>query len=80
MHPPQIHPDADGVTRHEMIYDLVHYKGPSFNVVLRLFNGVSPGPTMHIVPGGEMKMELVNCMYPVPYGFDGEESHNQVST
>ena len=74
--PPQVYPDDDGVTRVQLVYNLARYDGPSYSTILRVYNGVAPGPTIHVEQGGRLELELVNCL-DFPVGFDGEEAHNR---
>eukprot|EP00581_Thalassiosira_minuscula_P006786 CAMPEP_0183706904 /NCGR_PEP_ID=MMETSP0737-20130205/3617_1 /TAXON_ID=385413 /ORGANISM="Thalassiosira miniscula, Strain CCMP1093" /LENGTH=861 /DNA_ID=CAMNT_0025934441 /DNA_START=289 /DNA_END=2870 /DNA_ORIENTATION=+ len=59
--PEQIYPDENGLTEVTLLYGLKDYNGPSFSSILRGFNGGAPGPTIHAVPGGKVKVKLVNC-------------------
>ena len=71
--PEEVWPDEDGITRVQMLYDLVDYGGPSYNVITRAYNGDAPGPTLHVKPGGKMEIEFINCLhFPV-----GSEVRNQ---
>jgi len=74
--PEQVYPDADGVTRVQMIFGLAHYKGASFDTVLRVHDGVAPGKTIHVMPGGRIELELINCLRE-PLGFNGPEAKNK---
>ena len=74
--PPQVHPGGDGVTKIQLVYNLVDYEGPSYNTILRAYNGIAPGPTLHVEPGGVLEIELINCL-TLPLGFNGEEAHNR---
>ena len=40
--PKQVYPDKDGVTRVTMKYEPVHYKGASYDNILRAWNGELP--------------------------------------
>jgi len=40
--PKQVYPDKDGVTRVTMKYEPVHYKGASYNNILRGWDGELP--------------------------------------
>lgn len=73
--PPQVFPDADSVTKVQIHYNLVNYIGPSFNTIIRAYDGIAPGRTIHITPGGRLELELVNCL-DFPLGFEG---HNRFS-
>lgn len=73
--PPQVYPDADGVTRVQMHYNLVNYIGPSYTTIIRAYDGIAPGRTIHVTPGGRLELELVNCLdFPL-----GSEVHNRFS-
>ena len=74
--PEQVYPDEDGVTRVQMIFGLAHYKGASFDTILRVHDGVAPGKTIHVMPGGTIELELINCLRE-PLGFNGPEALNK---
>jgi len=74
--PEQVYPDEDGVTRVQMIFGLAHYKGASFDTILRVHDGVAPGKTIHVMPGGSIELELINCLRE-PLGFNGPEALNK---
>ena len=69
-------PDENGVTKVKLFYDVVDYVGASFTTIVRTFNGGLPGPTLHVVPGGSLELELINCLHS-PVGFDGPDEHNR---
>lgn len=73
--PEQIYPDEDGVTRVDLIWQPAEYIGPAYTTLVRNF-GSTPGPTIHVAPGGSLELRHVNCMYP-PIGFMGPEAHNR---
>ena len=74
--PEQVYPDEDGVTRVQMIFGLAHYKGASFDTILRVHDAVAPGKTIHAVAGGRIELELINCLRE-PLGFNGPEALNK---
>jgi len=77
--PPQVTADRDGVVRHVIYYDLAYWKGPSFDTIVRVYNGQIPGPTIRVKPGQTMEISLVNCLED-PVGHDGPAAHNMYKT
>jgi FtsP/CotA-like multicopper oxidase with cupredoxin domain len=76
--PPQETPDEDGVTRIRLALNLAYYNGPVYNTIMRTYNGIAPGPTIHVQPGGSLQIELINCLHH-PLGLTGYEAHNRFS-
>jgi len=73
-----------GKTQLTLNYDLVNYKGPSYNTILRLHSeaGVpirGVGPTLHVEQGGSMEIDLVNCLH-YPVGLDGHNMYKAPNT
>ena len=75
---PRIMPDDSGVTKVQLSLNLAYYEGPSYNTIMRTYNGMTPAPTIHVVPGGSLEIELINCLHP-PLGLTGEEALNRFS-
>jgi len=73
--PPQIYPDANGLTEVTLVYNLVNYEGPAYRTILRQYNNIAPGPTIHVEAGGRLELKLINCL-TLPLGFSGPESKN----
>ena len=61
--PPKIRPNEDGTTRVQLGLNLANYKGPAYNTIMRAYNGIAPGPTIHVQPGGTLEVELINCLH-----------------
>ena len=74
--PLRIRPDENGTTKVQLSLNLAHYIGPSYTTIMRTYNEMAPGPTIHVIPGGTMELELINCLHE-PLGFD---EHNSFST
>jgi len=65
--PVQLQPDSITMTKdgrreikYTLYYRVAKYIGPAFTTFLKLFNGVGPAPTIRILPGDNLIIDLVN--------------------
>lgn len=65
--PVQLPPDRITMTKdgrreikYTLYYRVAKYIGPAFTTFLKLFNGVGPAPTIRILPGDNLIIDLVN--------------------